>query len=81
MGKTMESAAIAREPTPLPTNTVSTMLYNAPVTIPITAGAENLNNRFVILPFSSNSLLDFIFSYNIMLTIVNMTKTKIYLYY
>jgi len=45
------------------------------------AGAENLNNRLVILPFSSNSLLDFIFSYVIMLPIFNMIKTKIYLYY
>src|SRR4030042_3035049 len=59
MGSIIESAAMASEPTPLPTNIVSVILYKAPVTIPMIAGAENLNSKLFILPCSINSLLDF----------------------
>jgi len=40
---------IAKEPTPLPINILSTMLYNALTNIPTIAGIENFNKSFPIL--------------------------------
>jgi len=54
IGNTTTKAPIALPPITLPTNRVSTILYNSATNREIIAGIENFNKTFPTLPSANN---------------------------